>query len=431
MCLEAKIEVSESVAEDASATSKSIEKGTSDAMESPKSSKKKDKEAGNVSAEKKEKERERELSPKSLLNRKLEKHKDKLEREKKLKELSKERAKECEANSSSKTRKPLIDDSDNSSNEDESTRKSQTPASSIVEDAHKLSSAMVLDKLNFELMKALSVKHLDHERAKTCLSEMKNYLTSNTMAENSDVVTSIKRIRKYKKDKTIQEKAEEICDTMRSLLKTADPDVVNKLAEEKKKRHSEMISKQATNQTSSDAGNKSHVESKPSGDDAPSEAAAKLSSEESSEVVETSKAEVTEVLIVNTETASSNEPEKPTFDHKEEEEEKLVEESKEAKAKVVSSEKPAVQYFFMMRGATNDGKDSEKNVDVSSKDTVIDVNGHLSNGAKTPTRDELQNDDTEMTDVHHSSENSGSQLHENLEMAEQPPAMDVDSALGI
>ena len=369
----------------------------------------------------------------------------------------------------------MIEESDNSSNEEDERDKSRKSEqvrkmkSAIIMDAHKLSSDRVLDKLHFELMRSLTQKSLNHERAVTCLTEMKDYLTSENLKKVSDVFTTIKKIRKYKKDVAVQQKAEEIFNSMKSLVSHADSEVINKLVEEKKKRHSEAAKPHEGAKTDSET----HAEVK-----SVQTEAAEVNPEAAKETTKESQPKESEVLLVQSQATAKTQSEKDEHDsklpteankkedvsdlnsHQETDEKEVEKEEENPKPLVSASTKPAVQYFFLRGsepdpgsgaglansagGVANVGEDSSQ----SSTTSSVETNGHakrnpenpMDNGPRlTPTLDEASGDTMDCEQDILSSETKennnrgkeGDRFLSEKQSKVVDPAIDIDSELGI
>ena len=392
------------------------------------------------------KERKKEKSPlssKNKLKKKLDKHQEKLDRERQQKNEAAQAAKNTE---SKFNRRSIIEESD-SSNDESSAGGNKSGrhggdsgvkrTSDIIPDVNKLASDKILDKLHFELMKSLSQKCLNHERAVTCLNEMKDYLTSDNLRKNPDVFISVKKIRKYKKDDAVQQRAEELFNIMKSLV-TSNTDVSeqlsSKLQEERKKRHSEVTPQQ--NKTASQASEGSQVSAtvaasslekdstktsyiELSGDANSAEPTAGKSDKTGSEVVvqadekvappadepdgnqsQTTLSEQNDIINhVNGVTKNDTADPKPTPDDS-----SSTKSEEKTKEKLIGANKPAVQYFFM-RGSsepqpTETSTNHETAMEVQESNDVAVVsaseNGHnsivvdLNGGGHTPTRDEIE-----------------------------------------
>ena len=407
--------------------------------------------------------KKREKSPNSSnqLEKKLKKHKERLEKQK----LEKERLAE------QKERKPLIEESDNSSADEADNRKSKKPTSAIVMDVHKLSSEKVLDKLHFELMKSLTQKNLNHERAITCLTEMKDYLTSESLKKVTDVFISIKKVRKYKKDAAVQQKAEEVFNVMKSLVTNSDTDVLSVLAEEKKKRQSEATKSQVSpavgpepsESTNAVAERSENISSTVSGQDSTAPKQEPASSEPTEKVSKTTEQpKVTEQSVTEkaSENTSNDQPTEVVEGKQEATESENATGDEVQKALPSSGTKPAVQYFFMRpaeEGAEddNDNKDPQSVIGDSeakseaetssqaSSSSSAEINGHGDktnsiNGSLTPTLDEKDTSESIKTEneieMKENSNNNASA--EEGEILEKPaksvnPDINIDDALGI
>ena len=434
--------------------------------------------------------REKEKSPKSKLKKRLEKHQEKIDRERQeRKDAAAEKAKTDKVESKFNNRRSIIEDSDSSNDESTSGSKSSVKrTSAIVPDVHKLTTDKILDKLHFELMKSLSQKCLNHERALTCLNEMKDYLTSDNLRKNTDVFISIKKIRKYKKDDKVQHKAEELFNMMKSLV-TSNTDVSeqlsSKLQEERKKRHSEApqqnktpgsetsdgsqvsVTSTATNDKDSKASSilapiddATNVEAAKNGDQNESTAVQSENQVESSIEGEDSirKVESSKLDNVNN-TANDVNDAKTDADGQSSTPEQSISLNK-------GSNKPAVQYFFM-RGSADAppvAGSPEVPMDVDTSYDVTNVaseeNGRGSNsvdqnGGHTPTRDEIEdtaNGDHSLKSEPMLTETTNSvkdlRMGESMDVSSQPlktksatnvvptsvsaaDGIDIDSALGI